>query len=684
MLEKEKYESVIGVLTPLTTIDSAMACYQCALCARNTAELVYTTQTRVEPGNKSIARAEQFVGPPESLTHIVDRKRKRNDDDLVRNLEGQITILKTYVAYLQQSHPSAEPLNGRGGQTAVDELLDGEASRGKCHAAVDGEDEHLYRDSTEDDASTDGFEDFAGSIDNLGDAEPQRKSSGVGPEHPEFRQEITGDGKIMRDAPTDELSRLLWTLRIGDSGETTFQGPSSNFLAQARSSVYDDTHIESLLDVKDAHPLAQHHMDDSCIKHQLIQSFLDNVNIYHCFVEEPFYTTKIFDPHNLLPLQFLHATMMAAGSVYTKDPALSSAGHSYAAFAESVALECCREYPSHNVIRGLAILSWTKLGLEQNNMGWIYNSLAASLVLHLGLNFGMSSQLVKQEISNSEQEEVQRHIFWSVCLLDRVATAVLGRQCTLPWRRVTVPQLDFSDHGPDNRYRLVFALQCRLWYIFDQYMDQIYSPNFVDLDKTAQIGLLTKARDALFTFRETILVYCPLEPDGINSEVALLQLSYHSAIILVHRPYLSECHPNVIKDLALESMSGAADAGTKILKRSVQLLDISRMPFFTVHHVLTIALTHLLLTTLGQPRSLQRSVRGLRICLEVLKLLEGTWYARASSSIKTIQETARRWRVVFALPIHLSEPPLRSSTSAITLSLEHMYNNLTFWQSPSI
>lgn len=460
------------------------------------------------------------------------------------------------------------------------------------------------------------------------------------------------DGERLPSA-IDEISNMLWTLQVGDGGQTSFQGPSGNLcFPQSTEQKSGTQHVRAdapYLDVT-----RQNWVHDPGLNQSLVDLYMEHVNPYHFFIEDLPNVAMLTESDTPLQLRFLQATILAAGALYANDAQTVLAGQAFEVYAENIALKCCRDCPSLGVLRGLAILSWLELSHGNDNMGWMYNCMAASLALHLGLHVIGLSELQGSQAISLESRLSRIRAFWSFFLLDRMATSLLGRNCALPWRRVRVPALDLG--GPLIEAERAFTLQCRLWYLHDQYMDQIYAFEFVDLDVSGQSKLLLNARDALLTFRTTIVEQFPINAQEPNKHACLLHLSYQMSLTLIHRPFLRESHDRQTRHLALRSITASADAFARLIKILKRSFDISRMPFFLVHHVLTAAVSHLFNATTSSPRLRRMSVSGVRVCIEALEELRKTWQVRASHAIHVVQELAARWKVVSALPIHLSYP----------------------------
>jgi hypothetical protein len=55
----------------------------------------------------------------------------------------------------------------------------------------------------------------------------------------------------------------------------------------------------------------------------------------------------------------------------------------------------------------------------------------------------------------------------------RIATFSLGRQCVIPWARISTPPLESILTASAKPADLAFSYECQLLFIFDKYMDQM-------------------------------------------------------------------------------------------------------------------------------------------------------------------------------------------------------------------
>ncbi|WAO82871.1 Zn(2)-C6 fungal-type domain-containing protein [Fusarium falciforme] len=107
--------------------------------------------------------------------------------------------------------------------------------------------------------------------------------------------------------------------------------------------------------------------------------------------------------------------------------------------------------------------------------------------------------------------------------------------------------------------------------------------------------------------------------------------------LLIHRPYVKEPVDSAAHQLSLRTMSIAASAMVRLLRRYEKLDSYEKVPPFVVHNVLSAAVTLLLMATAKQSSLRNRSMSRFR-------------------GILILRQLAQRWRVSIALPMHQSFP----------------------------
>lgn len=142
-----------------------------------------------------------------------------------------------------------------------------------------------------------------------------------------------------------------------------------------------------------------------------------------------------------------------------------------------------------------------------------------------------------------------------------------------------------------------------------------------------------------------------------HQSVTWFQLSYHAALILIHRPFLNEPTGSSTLNFSLRSATSSAASISRIIRIFRKKNELSGLAPQIVDYILSASVIHLLNATSGRATTLgKKSAHGLKICLETLLGMDEKWGIRVQRAVKRIQELAHRWMVVWALPSCLSQP----------------------------
>ncbi|TIC95199.1 Nitrogen assimilation transcription factor nit-4 [Colletotrichum higginsianum] len=600
----------------------------CSLCSRQNRECVYTEQR--------------------------PRKRKYWDEDYVRALEAQVqSLLLALEKQGAESEPSpaALSLSDRASRSVEPDAGLGEDVAGGD--AVDEEDEEeeaeeenfVSGNHTNTTATT-----AANNVFSLGDG---RVATGKGPGAMTATTTTTTTTQERSQAAMEELCVMLWRTNVGD-GVTIIDDPKTG----SRYSV--DPVLQQPAPAPapaPSQPPPAHHRAavvtppeqilaycrQQGLVHEMADLFLANINREHQFT--PYTTTADFlpgYPYQAPDEAFLHSAIIATGTAFSSRPDARVVGDAFAEFAEGLVLTCCRQNPTVRVIQGLSMMSWRSLALGRDHFGWMFISMAAGMCVHLRLHVLALDECTARQLEATEQEV---RTFWMFYIIDRTAISILGRNCALPWRRVNVPSFDTTfESSTADLAQVSFAWQCRLWYLQDQYMDQVFSTTFESLPIPQQVRVLVASQDALSTFFRS-------RDDRLHLSGDSTPKPHHH-----HHPQNSE-----FMLLVLRSLTAAATATSRLARtyRRAHGFDTPPNPVL-IHHLLSAAIVHLMNATSWTPALRHQSTYWLRQCLELLRELQTPWPVRAIKSIKIIRVLAQRWGVVRALPLEFSyqvEPP---------------------------
>ncbi|GKT57628.1 C6 transcription factor protein [Colletotrichum tofieldiae] len=463
----------------------------------------------------------------------------------------------------------------------------------------------------------------------------------------------------------EELCVMLWRTNVGD-GVTIIDDPATG------------SHYS--VDPVQQPALPTHHITPTeqvlvyCrqkgLIHEMANHFLENINREHQFTP---YTTVDFlqsYPYQTPDEAFLHSAIIAAGTAFSRRSDARIIGDTFAEFAERLVFTCCRQNPTVKVIQGLSMMSWRSLALGRDHFGWMFISMAAGMCVHLRLHV---LALVECEARQLEATEQEIRTFWMFYIIDRTAISILGRNCALPWRRVNVPSFDttFESSGADLA-QISFAWQCKLWYLHDQYMDQVFSTTFESLPIPQQVRILVSSQDTLSAFFRSRDDRLHLSGDSTPKPVLQFHLAYQMTILITMPPFLrifaaisqsssSSTAGNTTGQnsefmlLVLRSLTAAATATTRLVRTYRRAHGFATSPNpVIVHHLLSAAIVHLMNSTSWTPALRHQSTYWLRQCLELLRELQESWPVRAIKSVKIIRILAQRWGVMRALPIEFS------------------------------
>lgn len=233
-------------------------------------------------------------------------------------------------------------------------------------------------------------------------------------------------------------------------------------------------------------------------------------------------------------------------------------------------------YPKLPTVIGLLLLGSSYNAKGETSKGWLYTGYALRMIYDLGLH------LDPKETSDSpEQVEIRRRVFWGGFVSDKLQSLYLGRPAALNLRASHVSR-DFLD-----------TLEEQEMYV--SYMDPKYpsSPNAASLAGTPiysvstfqQLCLLSKIMtkiintfyvvgakprnaqaslqlvdNALQTWRENLPPNLDFQPRLVQSNLTLypppnlmnVHALYHSLLILLHRPFISDGH---LRSTATPSLS---------------------------------------------------------------------------------------------------------------------------------
>ncbi|RDW85153.1 hypothetical protein BP6252_02743 [Coleophoma cylindrospora] len=547
---------------------------------------------------------EKIGKPCVYISDTQKRKRKRRDEEYIRTLEDEIETLRSL-------------LNLEKTKTAQDTLA--------AYSHQNPQAAHQYENEYEDVEIENSQQSTSESLTDVVSAEAM-----------------------------SELGSLMLSLNIEDQGEPSFTLASGrlkpiDMLPQAMS-------IEEASGAYTTKPSA---FDDLELLSHLRDCFLKYFNPNHQTLSPQ--DILDFNPEGFwsqtLDRNFRDSAIYAIGARYSERYNNPVIEEQMANFARSLLFECLQNYSSVFVVQGCSLMAWRELMTGNNSMSFNYICFATGLALKMGLHVTALSR-IQSRLGDTRASEYARQVrtFWCYFSIDRIITAVIGMNCTIPWQRVRVAPFSDIVSGSLTLDDIIFDRQGQLWHLWDSLMDQVLAFNWRTISNEEKQALLIRSRQALLSFLRDSDERLRIDDENSPKNVICFRMAFQAALLLIHRPFICESGLGPLLQLSIRSVTAAANSITHLTRTLKKIDDFAHVPPEVIGHMTSASVIHLLNATSGKTTLGRQSVNRLATCLNALVAIRRTWDVRASTSIRFIQDLAARWKVVWALPLSLSSP----------------------------
>ncbi|KAF5661190.1 Nit-4-like protein [Fusarium heterosporum] len=388
----------------------------------------------------------------------------------------------------------------------------------------------------------------------------------------------------------DELD-ITNFISVDDSGRTSIFGPSSALHNPARSETHTQPSVPSttLENIKNrliANAALQRHLEYGLTKYSTIASepselALHLLNLHWARQHHTFLLT--YRPAVMRDLQcsgqycstFMLNAIFACCSKFSprldvrsdpNDP--SSAGHRFFLRCDELLIKDSLLIRPHiTTIVGLVLLGSTYNARGETSKGWLYTGYALRMVYDLGLHLDP-----KTTTESPEDIEIKRRVFWGAFVCDKLQSLYMGRPVAINLHdsKVSREFLDlYEETEPFIPSSLItgsspnitgamadvipmhsvstFQQLCLLSKIMTTIINRFYVVGATF--SNAQNGL-AKIEQALQDWRDKLSPELDFQPWSASSgivqpqtpNIMVLHNLYHSLIILVHRPFISDGH----------------------------------------------------------------------------------------------------------------------------------------------
>jgi hypothetical protein len=218
----------------------------------------------------------------------------------------------------------------------------------------------------------------------------------------------------------------------------------------------------------------------------------------------------------------------------------------------------------------LVMLGSTFIARGMTSKGWLYTGYAMRMAYDLALHTESHLEVNKYNI---EEIEIRRRVFWGAFVCEKLQSLYLGRPPTIRLQHVDISQdfLDtFEELEPWEPYDhamlpglrpvsstlplaysvTVFQHLCQLSQIMTKIIDKVYGVGATVSSTRHEIRPLDDTLTGWYSSLPHHLTYEPWaksssdSPDIVAPNRIILLTTYHSLMVLLHRPFITATSPN--------------------------------------------------------------------------------------------------------------------------------------------
>ena len=302
------------------------------------------------------------------------------------------------------------------------------------------------------------------------------------------------------------------------------------------------------------------------------------------------------------------------------------------------------EHSSISMLVGLLLLGSTFVSLGKISKGWSYTGLAIRMVYDLGLHLDL-----KKPGCTAEDTEVRKRVYWGAFLCDKVQSLYLGRPIAMQikdchishdlldtmeeldvWAPYIDPEhLDSTQilYNPTPVYSVsTFQQFCQLSVIMTRIINRFYSVNTTQVRAQINLRALDEALTKWYRCLPEAITFEPWSKHFMVSQklvppnIMNLHNTYHSMVILLHRPFISDGHlrSGTASATSWKRCTVAARNITNIVAAYRSAYSLRGAPYLTSYAVYVSCTIHVRNAALEE----DRNGENLRLLLVGLKTLD--------------------------------------------------------------
>lgn len=258
-------------------------------------------------------------------------------------------------------------------------------------------------------------------------------------------------------------------------------------------------------------------------------------------------------------------TVFACASKFSERPDPDTGQRFFARCEELLLHDGLITQSSIPTVIALVMLGSTFIATGRTSKGWLYTGYAMRMIYDLGLYLEPHHEVNKLNI---EEIEIRRRVFWGAFVCEKLQSLYLGRPPTIRLQDVRVSQdlLDtfeelepwqpYDDCGPPQVRNVssplplahsvtAFQQLCQLSQVMTQIIDKVYCVGATVSTTLHEVRSLEDTLTAWYSNLPAHLAYEPWTKDPLDPPAMvapnriILLTTYHSLIILLHRPFIT-------------------------------------------------------------------------------------------------------------------------------------------------
>jgi len=330
-------------------------------------------------------------------------------------------------------------------------------------------------------------------------------------------------------------------------------------------------------------------------------------------------------------------------------------------------------------VQVLLMLSWREQGCDQSQRAWLHLGINLKAFFNIGSairvaqDIGLDHSCVNWPILD-DREKKTRTTTWWICYIFDIATSIrMGRKPVIRENDFDVPlPEDPGEQGGIGLQAFIHAISlCR---IVSRILDRFYS-----LRRSSQtVFHLNRCYLDLRHWESNLPPRLKIiQFDNIiHSSVYTIHILFHTAVLLLHRPFLSN---TATRNLSVPIYRSSAFSFSFTLSRYRSDHNYSHSSPFDVHFIFTNAIAHMQSARSNENSIALAANSGLQECLTAFNAIRGTWKV-AGRALNLLVDTFNLGNVIFP---QLSTPNSQEEVNPQSTNSEVITELNPEWQSPT-